>query len=69
MEKTDVTIIGAGIVGLAIASRISSSGTGVFVIEKNKSLIKKFKKHVAAFSVIPTNFNEEPWSEKEICIA
>jgi L-2-hydroxyglutarate oxidase LhgO len=35
MEEADVTIIGAGVVGLAIADTLSQSGRDVTVIEKN----------------------------------
>ncbi|MFH1621534.1 MAG: FAD-dependent oxidoreductase, partial [Candidatus Omnitrophota bacterium] len=37
MEKVDITIIGAGVIGLAIAERLSSSGKDIFVIEKESS--------------------------------
>lgn len=35
MEKADITIIGAGVVGLAIAAEISRPGWNVFILEKN----------------------------------
>jgi L-2-hydroxyglutarate oxidase LhgO len=35
MEKTDITIIGAGVVGLAIAAEIAEPGLTVFILEKN----------------------------------
>jgi L-2-hydroxyglutarate oxidase LhgO len=35
MEKNDVTIIGAGVIGLAIAAEISRPDWSVFIIEKN----------------------------------
>ena len=38
MEKTDILIIGAGIIGLAIARELSSSGKkNIIMVEKNKS--------------------------------
>ncbi|MFC1576690.1 NAD(P)/FAD-dependent oxidoreductase, partial [Candidatus Omnitrophota bacterium] len=37
MEKTDIAIIGAGVVGLAVAYALSNSGKDVFVIERNRS--------------------------------
>lgn len=37
MEKTDIAIIGAGAVGLAVAFRLSESYKDIFVIEKNSS--------------------------------
>lgn len=35
MEKIDITIIGAGVIGLAIAAEIASPGLNVFILEKN----------------------------------
>ncbi len=35
MEKTDILIIGAGVIGLAIAERLSSSGKDIILVEKN----------------------------------
>jgi L-2-hydroxyglutarate oxidase LhgO len=37
MEKTDITIIGAGVVGLAIAARLARPDLSVFILEKNTS--------------------------------
>lgn len=37
MDKIDVTIIGAGIVGLAVAAEAASKAGSVFIIEKNPS--------------------------------
>jgi len=34
MEKTDITIIGAGVVGLAIAAEISRPDLKIFILEK-----------------------------------
>ena len=36
MEKTEITIIGAGAVGLAIASEISADKKNIFLLEKNE---------------------------------
>ncbi|MEQ8169568.1 MAG: FAD-dependent oxidoreductase, partial [Candidatus Eremiobacterota bacterium] len=36
MEKFDITIAGAGVVGLAIAAEISQTGRSVLLLEKNK---------------------------------
>ncbi|MFH1449183.1 MAG: NAD(P)/FAD-dependent oxidoreductase [bacterium] len=36
-EKVDLIIIGAGVVGLAIASEIESQGQDIFILEKNSS--------------------------------
>jgi L-2-hydroxyglutarate oxidase LhgO len=35
MEQTDITIIGAGVIGLAIAAEIARPGLNVFILEKN----------------------------------
>ena len=35
MEKTDITIIGAGVIGLAIAAEIARPDLSVFILEKN----------------------------------
>jgi L-2-hydroxyglutarate oxidase LhgO len=37
MHKADITIIGAGVVGLAIAAQIASEDKEVYVLEKNKT--------------------------------
>ncbi|OGU13644.1 MAG: hypothetical protein A2X61_02065 [Ignavibacteria bacterium GWB2_35_12] len=37
MEKVDITIIGAGVVGLAIAANVSDKSRNVFVVERNES--------------------------------
>lgn len=37
MERADITIVGAGVIGLAIAAEISKSCQNIFVIEKNTS--------------------------------
>lgn len=40
MEKVDVTIIGAGVIGLAIANRLSANDKDIFVVEKEQSFGK-----------------------------
>jgi len=37
MDKVDITIIGAGVVGLAVAEKLSVKGNEVAVVEKNES--------------------------------
>lgn len=37
MERIDVTIVGAGVIGLAVARELSSSYQNIFVLEKNPS--------------------------------
>jgi L-2-hydroxyglutarate oxidase LhgO len=36
-DKVDITIIGAGVVGLAIAAQVSAAGRSVYVLEKNET--------------------------------
>jgi len=35
MEKTDITIVGAGVIGLAIAAELSKAYQNIFVVERN----------------------------------
>ena len=37
MDKADITIIGAGVVGLAIAAELAHPDLSVFILEKNTS--------------------------------
>jgi L-2-hydroxyglutarate oxidase LhgO len=37
MEKVDITIIGAGVIGLAVSASVSGQGRSVYVLEKNSS--------------------------------
>src|SRR5512137_1252705 len=37
MEKTDITIIGSGVIGLAIAAEIAKPNLSVFILEKNQA--------------------------------
>ena len=37
MEKIDVAIIGAGVIGLAIAAQVARPDLNVFILEKNVS--------------------------------
>ena len=43
MKKTDITIIGVGVIGLAISHALKSSGKDIVVIEKNQSFGRKAK--------------------------
>jgi ribulose 1,5-bisphosphate synthetase/thiazole synthase len=36
-NEAEITVIGAGVVGLAIAAEVASQDQGVLVIEKNES--------------------------------
>ncbi|MFA5375642.1 MAG: NAD(P)/FAD-dependent oxidoreductase [Dehalococcoidia bacterium] len=36
-DKVDITIIGAGVVGLAIAAQVAAAGRAVYVLEKNET--------------------------------
>jgi len=35
MDKADITIIGAGVIGLAIAAELARPDLSVFILEKN----------------------------------
>jgi len=37
MEKTNITIVGAGVIGLTVAAQASKSYQDIFVLEKNSS--------------------------------
>jgi L-2-hydroxyglutarate oxidase LhgO len=37
LDKVDITIIGAGVVGLAIVAQVAESGRAVYVLEKNET--------------------------------
>ena len=37
MEKVGIVIIGAGVVGLAVAERLSETKTNIFVLERNNT--------------------------------
>ncbi|MCM8796182.1 MAG: FAD-dependent oxidoreductase [Candidatus Omnitrophica bacterium] len=37
MEKIDITVVGAGIIGLAVAYELSKDYKDIFIIEKNSS--------------------------------
>lgn len=37
MEKVDITIVGAGVIGLAVAAELSKVYQDIFIIEKNSS--------------------------------
>ena len=37
MEKTDITIIGAGIIGLAVSAYVTKANRSVYILEKNRS--------------------------------
>ena len=36
-DKVDITIVGAGVVGLAVAARLADAKKDIFVLEKNTS--------------------------------
>ena len=41
LYKADITIIGAGVIGLAIAAQVARKGRGVYVLEKNETFGKE----------------------------
>ncbi len=45
METANIVVIGAGVVGLAVASRISENNSGVYVFEKNSRFGQETSSH------------------------
>lgn len=45
METVDITIIGAGVIGLSIASEIASEDKNIFILEKNNSWGQETSSH------------------------
>lgn len=45
MEKTNIAIIGAGIVGLAVAEKLSETNDCVYVFEKNQKFGQETSSH------------------------
>lgn len=67
MDKIDIAIIGAGVVGLAVAAEVSGAGRSVFVLEKEDS----FGKHTSSRNseVIHAGIYYKPESLKaNLCI-
>jgi len=67
MERTDIIIIGAGIVGLSIAARISRPDRSIYVLEKHRSFGQEVSSRNS--EVIHTGIYYEPDSLKaKTCI-
>jgi L-2-hydroxyglutarate oxidase LhgO len=67
MEKTDVVIIGAGVVGLAIAERLSHTGRSIVVVEYNDSFGRETSSRNS--EVIHAGFYYPPGSLKaRLCV-
>ena len=43
--QADITIIGAGVIGLAIASQIANESRGVYILEKNRTFGQEASSH------------------------
>jgi L-2-hydroxyglutarate oxidase LhgO len=67
MEKAKVVIIGAGVVGLAVAARISEKTQDVYVLEKNAKFGQETSSHNSG--VIHSGIHYPPGSLKaELCV-
>jgi len=51
---------------LGIGAILQKNNLSAEKIKNNPLIRKKFKKYIQKYSVIPVNFNEEPWSEEDI---
>ncbi len=67
MEEANITIIGAGVVGLAIAAKISENNKGVFILEKNSKYGQETSSHNSG--VIHSGIHYPPGSLKaKMCV-
>jgi len=67
MEKANIVIIGAGIVGLAIAAKISERNEGVYILEKNAKYGQETSSHNSG--VIHSGIHYPPKSLKaQLCV-
>lgn len=67
MESVNITIIGAGIVGLAIAARLSCSYKAIYVLEKNNRIGQEISSHNSG--VIHSGIHYPPGSLKaKLCV-
>ncbi|MGD0979732.1 MAG: NAD(P)/FAD-dependent oxidoreductase [Candidatus Bathyarchaeia archaeon] len=67
MEKAKIVVIGAGIVGLAVAARLSEKNQDVYVLEKNKRFGQETSGHNSG--VIHSGIHYPPKSLKaELCV-
>jgi L-2-hydroxyglutarate oxidase LhgO len=67
MEKAKIVVIGAGIVGLAVAARISEKNQDVYVLEKNARYGQETSSHNSA--VVHSGIHYPPDSLKaELCV-
>lgn len=51
---------------LSLGQELQKNNISVGDINKYPDIYEKFKSHYKTYSVIPVNFNEDPWTEKEI---
>ncbi|HVP16873.1 MAG TPA: NAD(P)/FAD-dependent oxidoreductase [candidate division Zixibacteria bacterium] len=67
MEKAKIVVIGAGVVGLAVAARLSENNQDVYVLEKNKKFGQETSGHNSG--VIHSGIHYPPKSLKaELCV-
>ena len=59
-NKADITIIGAGVIGLAIASQVARGGKQVYILEKNETrVVGTAKVNSLTYELIMFKINEE----------
>jgi len=51
---------------LAIGAELQKKQAAAREVKKYPAVYRRFRTHVRKYSVIPVNFNEEPWSEEDI---
>jgi len=67
MEEANIVIIGAGIVGLAVAAKLSESNEGVYILEKNAKFGQETSTHNSG--VIHSGIHYPPGSLKaKLCV-
>jgi L-2-hydroxyglutarate oxidase LhgO len=67
MEEANIVIIGAGVVGLAVAAKLSEKNEGVYVLEKNAKFGQETSTHNSG--VIHSGIHYPPGSLKaELCV-
>ena len=67
MERYDVAIIGAGVVGCALARRLTLDGAGVLILEKALDVLDGASKGNSA--ILHSGFDASPASLEQKCIA
>ncbi|EQD72087.1 FAD dependent oxidoreductase domain protein, partial [mine drainage metagenome] len=68
MESANIIIIGAGVIGLAIAAKLSEKNENVYVLEKNMRIGQEISTHNSG--VIHSGIHYPPGSLKaKLCVS